>query len=1046
MPRLLLGPLANATTYLPTLPADGPFLTFGREGAAVSVSAAASWEEICHRLPRAWQPEAVIVVLGPEAIPAGVWSAPVPVIALALNGSCRWHFYRAVLNRCDLVICDHATADALRRLGIDYIHVPTRWDAAPLPLGSIVPHVPRDIDLLFMGDLHPAAQRECLPWLGRLARLRRRWHVYLQPASKPHDPNDLLQRARLFFHHGHDVASIQRLWAAAATGALPLVPEGTSAAGSLWQDGHNCVRYTADNLETVLEHYLENEEERRQLAEAAEQTARSSVTPDLWPELLAFLESNGTALAEHAARRTAWDRHKELLAMTWQALSDSKPADDRLITELTATVEAAPSPVSLRHALGMTAAAKGEHANAAEHFHRVLEAEPSHVLAGLYCAEALVHAGRGREAVEQARQSLTVLESLEHLDPVLLDSPPYTSGRDVFGVEWEQAAWQHAGDSEGECRAKHTLLRWRLHGLLARQTGELVHRYEAALSRPDLPATRATLGSALHQAGRSTEAVHHLRQAIAANPFDAAAARMLYESLGLLGRTAEQQRLVEERRLLCQAAPQAIAAEGWFLEPPTQPLPTRRPPVSLCMIVKDEESNLPRCLASAADLVQEIIVVDTGSRDGTKNVARRYGAKVYDFTWCDSFAAARNECLRHASGQWVFWLDADDTLDAANRQKLGTLFATLGDDLAAYLLRLHSLPDPASGTVLVVDQVKLFRNDPRLRWEYRVHEQIIPALLRLGGVTRKTDIVIHHSGYQEPHVRRRKLERNRRLLLLDQAERPDDPLILFNLGTLHLDLGQPAEAMAFLQRGLERTPANYSLAPRFHSLLACSLYRLGRKQEALAACRRGRTTFPDESELLYWEAQLLSEMGNEAGAEACWRRLLSLSASPALACLDPGIHGYKSRHQLAELCRRQGRIGEAEQLWREALAERPDFMPAWLGLAELYLSVGRASELAADLARLEPEASMREAAWAVRVRLHLARSEFAAARALLEEKVRSSPDLLWARLLLGQALVQEGRDREAAMRELHEVLSLDPHHVEARRLLARIQELGESAD
>src|SRR5712692_10367639 len=100
---------------------------------------------------------------------------------------------------------------------------------------------------------------------------------------------------------------------------------------------------------------------------------------------------------------------------------------------------------------------------------------------------------------------------------------------------------------------------------------------------------------------------------------------------------------------------------------PTQTSPRR---VSLCLIVKDEEANLHRCLTSAADLVHEIIVVDTGSADYTKDVALRFGAKAFDFSWVDSFAAARNESIRRATGDWILWLDADEWLDEDNRRKL----------------------------------------------------------------------------------------------------------------------------------------------------------------------------------------------------------------------------------------------------------------------------------------------------------------------------------------------------------------------------------------
>jgi hypothetical protein len=84
--------------------------------------------------------------------------------------------------------------------------------------------------------------------------------------------------------------------------------------------------------------------------------------------------------------------------------------------------------------------------------------------------------------------------------------------------------------------------------------------------------------------------------------------------------------------------------------------------LSLTMIVKNEAATLGRCLSSVRDLVDEIVVVDTGSCDNTKDIARQHGARIFDFPWCDNFTAARNEAIRQATGQWLLWLDADFNL------------------------------------------------------------------------------------------------------------------------------------------------------------------------------------------------------------------------------------------------------------------------------------------------------------------------------------------------------------------------------------------------
>src|SRR4051812_23215378 len=121
------------------------------------------------------------------------------------------------------------------------------------------------------------------------------------------------------------------------------------------------------------------------------------------------------------------------------------------------------------------------------------------------------------------------------------------------------------------------------------------------------------------------------------------------------------------------------------------------PPVSLCMIVKNEEANLAACLDGIVGLVSQMVIVDTGSTDRTREIATRYGAHIVEFPWIDHFAAARNTALPHVTGDWIFWLDADDRLDEDNRARLRTLFAGLGEENAAYVMKCRCLE--ASGGV-----------------------------------------------------------------------------------------------------------------------------------------------------------------------------------------------------------------------------------------------------------------------------------------------------------------------------------------------------------
>src|SRR5687767_15152493 len=114
----------------------------------------------------------------------------------------------------------------------------------------------------------------------------------------------------------------------------------------------------------------------------------------------------------------------------------------------------------------------------------------------------------------------------------------------------------------------------------------------------------------------------------------------------------------------------------------------QKPTVSLCMIVRNEGHQLAECLAPVAELFDEIVIVDTGSQDNTREVAAGFTPRVIDFVWCDDFSAARNHALRHAQGEWIFWLDADDRLSPTNVEKLRRLMAGLSDKPQAFLMQV----------------------------------------------------------------------------------------------------------------------------------------------------------------------------------------------------------------------------------------------------------------------------------------------------------------------------------------------------------------------
>ena len=418
------------------------------------------------------------------------------------------------------------------------------------------------------------------------------------------------------------------------------------------------------------------------------------------------------------------------------------------------------------------------------------------------------------------------------------------------------------------------------------------------------------------------------------------------------------------------------------------------PRVSLCLIVKNEEDNLPACLTPVADLVEEIILVDTGSTDRTREIAGRFRARIHHFPWRDDFAAARNQTLRHATGEWIFWLDADDRIDEVNRQRLRELFAGLHNENAAYIMTCVCTTAMGAGVALF-DHVRLFRKQPGVRWEYRIHEQIRPTLERLKYSFHRSDVSILHIGYQDPALMRRKAERNLRLLQREEKDRRYDPHILFNLGLTCQELGRLPEALAYYRQSLplakDRRPVYLR---KLYAMLAKVCRQLGQTGEAMTVCREGRALYPEDAELLTQEAWLLYLLGDFAGTEA---RLLHLLQGPAPPendgnfSEDPGLRGHVTRHNLAVLYRDQRRLAEAEAQWRAVLTERPDMTDARLGLGELYLGQQRWRDLEEVLAQLQADPQGKVRAAVLLAQKHIAFQEFPAARRLMEEAIALDP-------------------------------------------------------
>lgn len=406
--------------------------------------------------------------------------------------------------------------------------------------------------------------------------------------------------------------------------------------------------------------------------------------------------------------------------------------------------------------------------------------------------------------------------------------------------------------------------------------------------------------------------------------------------------------------------------------------------ISLCMIVRDEERVLDACLESAKDVFTQMIIVDTGSKDRTVEIAKSHGAEVHEIEWPDSFAGARNESIKHARGTWIFWMDADDTLPFAS--SLALLEAAVGasKDVVGFVMPVQFVETELAGATRV-DHVKLFRNIPGLEFEGRIHEQILPSLAPYRGRIDRIGAVVLHSGYDtsvEGQLKKR--VRDEKLLKLDLAERPDHPFVLFNLGmTAHYCEDHPG-AIDWLEKSLGVSKDHESHVRKIYALLGVSQRKLGQIETAAATFQKGLDVVGEDPELRFQLAMTYSELGRFDDAKAEYLAICP-EYETHFSSFDISIIGFKRYFNLASVCLQLDQYAEAKGWLRKAIS------------------------VSSGLARYEAAESLFHAS--------MARQDLVTAGEALSQMGEISKNERWVRYFLDYASYR-GEDQEQALQRL----------------------------
>ncbi len=462
---------------------------------------------------------------------------------------------------------------------------------------------------------------------------------------------------------------------------------------------------------------------------------------------------------------------------------------------------------------------------------------------------------------------------------------------------------------------------------------------------------------------------------------------------------------------------------GWLGLPDS--VTNRQSPITnrltACLIARNEEKFIARCLASVRGLADQIVVVDTGSTDRTVEIAKEHGAEVHSFAWCDDFSAGRNAALEHVRGDWVLVLDADEELTAEGREVL--LQEMRAGDAMAYRLPIVDVGKEDEGHSYVP---RLFRNAPGLFYVGRIHEQVFSSVevrrTEWGLENKFSKATLLHHGYTEQVSQERdKNARNLRLLELAIEEMPDEPNLLMNYG---LELTRAGKLDAALEqyreafRALEALPEDQVVPELRESLLTqlCTQLMAAKKHAELVQmldtplARRGGLT----ASLHFGLGLAHMELKNFREAAEQFRQCLAKRDQPSLTPMNRDIRKAGPHHCLAVCLMHLREFDAAGEVFQQALAADPQSRRIRFDFAAFLFSRGLPVEALKQLHALVTEKSDELSVWLLGGQIALSQPQFSEfACDWTGEAIKQFPQDRVVALQRAEALLLCGRVAEA---------------------------------
>ncbi len=343
--------------------------------------------------------------------------------------------------------------------------------------------------------------------------------------------------------------------------------------------------------------------------------------------------------------------------------------------------------------------------------------------------------------------------------------------------------------------------------------------------------------------------------------------------------------------------------------------------ISLAMIVKNEEEVLSECLNSVKDIVDEMVLVDTGSKDNTVNIAKEFGAKLYEFKWCNDFSLARNFAAEKCSGDWILVLDADEVVTLGNKKVLIDFAKEKSNNIG----KIQIFNKYKEGEEICFSTEYISRFYPRgILYKGAIHEQLNTDLPRINMKFR-----VDHSGYFEKD----KSERNLDILFKEFKNNKEDPYVLYQLAHTLRIAKRYEEAEVYFKMCYEKIHINYSFEKSFIISYIYNIINTKKFSDGIDLIEKYKTRYLNSTDFnfacgIFYMNLILSNV-NLYGEmihfiEESYLRCLDIGEDPGNTVV--GVGTFKAAYNLGVYYETTGNISMAKKYY--LLSSKYDYEPA----------------------------------------------------------------------------------------------------------------------